>query len=229
MQGSPPFRMPRADAGFRGGPEAGSSPPRKCRYAAGAISMTGGCVDPRLPTEIAPPPSPECWASSPTADEVRKAAREQLRLGADYIKVSWPEGLRRAPPTSLTRSSTLPRSWQPLSTRRRPGNGAHPQLLHPEHEDVRRSGVHSIEHGNYLDRETARILREHGRWLVPTMATTRSWPQGARNSGILSYFLRKMKEVQKHSENALAIAFEGGTEDRLGLRHGGLGAALQGP
>ena len=200
------------DAGFREAQKQGLITAPQLQVCGRAISMTGGHADPRLPTEIAPPVTVGMLGViADGVDEVRKAAREQLRLGADYIKVMAGGGCASA----ADEPDTVQYSPEELAAIVYEAKAAGKTVL--THNYSTRSmkmcaeaGVHSIEHGNYLDRETARILREHGCWLVPTMATYEIMASRGEEFGIPSYFLRKMKEVQKHSENALAIAFEEG-------------------
>jgi len=200
------------DAGFREAQKQGLITAPKMQVCGRALSMTGGHADPRLPTEIAPPVAVGMLGViADGVDEVRKAAREQLRMGADYIKVMAGGGCASA----ADEPDTVQYSPEELEAIVYEAKAAGKTVL--THNYSTRSmkmcaeaGVHSIEHGNYLDRETALILKEHGCWLVPTMATYEIMATRGEEFGIPSYFLRKMKEVQKHSENALAIAFEEG-------------------
>ncbi len=201
-----------ADAGFREAQKQGLIVAPRMQVCGRVLSMTGGHADVRLPTEIGP-----CidggmlGVIADGVDEVRKAAREQLRRGADYIKVMAGGGC--ASPSD--EPDTVQYSPEELAAIVYEAKAAGKTVLSHNYSNrsmkaCAEAGVHSIEHGNYLDRETARLLKEKGCWLVPTMATYDIMARRGEEFGIPSYFLRKMKEVQKHSENALAIAFEEG-------------------
>ncbi len=72
------------------------------------------------------------------------------------------------------------------------------------------AGVYSIEHGNYLNAETAKILKEKGCWLVPTLTTYFYMSEHGEELGIPAYFLRKMKLVREYALDAVRVAMEAG-------------------
>lgn len=201
-----------ADAGFREAQKQGLITAPRMQVCGRVLSMTGGHADVRLPTELVPSiDGGMLGVIADGVDEVRKAAREQLRRGADYIKVMAGGGC--ASPSD--EPDTIQYSPEELSAIVYEANAAGKTVLSHNYSNrsmkaCAEAGVHSIEHGNFLDRETARLLKKHGCWLVPTMATYDIMARKGEEFGIPSYFLRKMKEVQKHSENALTIAFEEG-------------------
>ena len=202
------------DPGFRDAQLQGLIAAPRMQVCGRVLSMTGGHADVRLPTELSPPiTGGMLGVIADGVDEVRRAAREQLRTGVDYIKVMAGGGCA----SPADEPDTVQYSPEELAAIVYEASAAGKKVL--SHNYSTRSmklcaeaGVHSIEHGNYLDRETAQILKKHGCWLVPTMATYEIMATRGEEFGIPSYFLRKMKEVQQHSENALAIAFEEGVK-----------------
>ena len=49
-----------------------------------------------------------------------------------------------------------------------------------------RAGVDSIEHGTLLDEEGAKLMEQHGTWLVPTaIASNGTWGRGSLRAAIL--------------------------------------------
>ena len=201
-----------ADAGFREAQQQGLITAPRMQVCGRVLSMTGGHADVRLPTEMVPPiEGGMLGVIADGVDEVRKAAREQLRMGADYIKVMAGGGCA----SPADEPDTIQYSPEELAAIVYEAKAAGKKVLSHNYSTksmklCAEAGVHSIEHGNYLDRETALILKKHGCWLVPTMATYEIMSTRGEEFGIPSYFLRKMKEVQQHSENALRIAFEEG-------------------
>ena len=201
-----------ADAGFREAQKQGLITAPRMQVCGRSITMTGGHADARLPTELVPPIEVGMMGViADGVDEVRRAAREQLRRGVDYVKVMAGGGC--ASPSD--EPDTVQYSPEELAALVYEATAAGKTVLSHNYSNrsmkaCAEAGVHSIEHGNYLDRETARILKKHGCWLVPTMATYEIMATKGEEFGIPAYFLRKMKEVQKYSENALSIAFEEG-------------------
>lgn len=202
------------DAGFRIAQERGLITSPRLQVCGRSITMTGGHADPRLPSELCSPVNEGMLGIvADGVDEVRKAARELLRRGADYLKIMAGGGC--ASPSD--EPDTVQYSPEEISAIVYEATAAGKTVL--SHNYSNRSmqlcaecGVRSIEHGNYLDRKTAKVLKKHDCWLVPTMATYEIMATKGEEFGLPAYFLRKMKEVQKHSENALAIAVEEGVK-----------------
>ena len=200
------------DAGFRIAQERGLLESPRLQVCGRSITMTGGHADPRLPTEYGPPITEGMLGVvADGVDEVRKAAREQLRRGVDYLKIMAGGGCA----SPADEPDTVQYSPEEISAIVYEATAAGKTVL--SHNYSNRSmalcaqwGVHSIEHGNYLDSKTAKILKKHGTWLVPTMATYEIMAKRGEEFGLPPYFHRKMKEVQKFSEEALAIAVKEG-------------------
>lgn len=201
-----------ADAGFREAQKQGLISGPRMQVCGSVLSMTGGHADVRLPGELVPPiEGGMLGVIADGVDEVRRAVREQLRRGADYVKVMAGGGCA----SPADEPDTVQYSPEELAAIVYEASAAGKKVLSHNYS-VRsmklcaEAGVYSIEHGNYLDKETALVLKHHGCWLVPTMATYEIMATRGEEFGIPSYFLRKMKEVQRHSENALVIAFQEG-------------------
>ena len=72
------------------------------------------------------------------------------------------------------------------------------------------AGVDSIEHGSFLDRETAERMRDLGTFLVPTLSVYDSMGRNAPALGSPEYIVRKTEEVRAASLQACALAREVG-------------------
>jgi imidazolonepropionase-like amidohydrolase len=171
------------DAGFREAQKQGLITAPKMQVCGRAISMTGGHADPRLPTEIAPPVTVGMLGViADGVDEVRKAAREQLRLGADYIKVMAGGGCASAadePDTVQYSPEELAAIVYEAKARQ---NGAHPQLLHRSMKMcAERESTASSTATTSTGRRPGFSGNTDAGW-CPPWPPTRSWPQGARNS-----------------------------------------------
>jgi len=79
-----------------------------------------------------------------------------------------------------------------------------------------RAGVRSIEHGNLLDADTARLMREHGAYLVPTLVTYHAMQEQADTFKLPVYLVRKNAEVITAGLEALAIARTAGLKTGFG-------------
>ncbi|MEO6983926.1 MAG: amidohydrolase family protein, partial [Paralcaligenes sp.] len=87
-----------------------------------------------------------------------------------------------------------------------------------------RCGVRTIEHGNLLDAETARIMVEHGAFLVPTAVTYEALANDGLRFGFPPELMPKIDNVRSAGKRALTIAQENGVpmafgSDLLGQCH----------
>jgi len=102
-------------------------------------------------------------------DGMRKAVREQLSAGADWIKVY--ADYRRAPGQPATPTFTLEELQAAVNEARSAGKlvAAHAST----DEGIRRAvlaGAATIEHGTDASEETLKLMKERGTVLVPTLA-----------------------------------------------------------
>jgi imidazolonepropionase-like amidohydrolase len=163
-----------ADAGLRKAIDAGLVPGPRLKVSGQALSQTGGHGDMR-PGEGAP--TCGCaYAGALTrvedgADNVRRAARELLRQGADQLKLFisggvlsptdplWmdqftDEEIRAAVEEAATRRTYVMAHAHTASAAKR----------------CARLGVRSIEHGTLIDASAAAAVAAAGAWVVPTLA-----------------------------------------------------------
>lgn len=85
------------------------------------------------------------------------------------------------------------------------------------------AGVDSIEHGSFLDRETAGRMRDGGVYLVPTMSVYAAMSEKGPELGVPEYVTRKTAEVLDASREALRLALEVGTPVAAGTDCGAPG------
>jgi imidazolonepropionase-like amidohydrolase len=171
------------------------------------LSQTGGHGDWRRMSETH---SPELFC--PTAgmrsvvcdgaDEVKRAAREQLRLGADQIKVM-ASGGAMSPADELTATQY---ALEELRVAVEEAEAARTYVMAHAYNDqsVRnclQSGIRSIEHGNLIDEETARLIAQSGAYLVPTLVTYEAGVRIASGSDLLGPLQdRKARELEIKTE-----------------------------
>ena len=94
------------------------------------------------------------------------------------------------------------------------------------------AGVRSIEHGNLLNRESAKILRDANVYLVPTIVTYEMLCQKGKELGIPDYFQKKINYLKEKSLEALDIANQEGVKiasgsDLIGSLQGYKGMELE--
>ena len=129
-------------------------------------------------------------------DAVRRAAREQLKGGADQIKVMAGGGV--ATPTDpidmVQYTEAEIRAAVEEAASRRTYAFAHAYV--PEAiMRAARAGVRSIEHGNLLNAEAAAVMVEHGCYLVPTLVIYDQVAQFGRTLNFPAESLAKLDAV----------------------------------
>ncbi len=144
-------------------------------YSGQALTQTGGGADFRAPNELIDP----CGHISPFSvmsviadgvDDVRKAAREELRKGAAQIKL-FASGVVVFP--SEAHSTIYEYSEPELQAivEEAKSRGTYVMAHVYTDEGIRRclrAGVRSIEHGNFASEQTIAMMSEYGAYLDPT-------------------------------------------------------------
>jgi imidazolonepropionase-like amidohydrolase len=83
-----------------------------------------------------------------------------------------------------------------------------------------KAGVASIEHGTYLDDETARLMREKGCWLVPTRSAGEWVYDQATKGGIPPHAVQKALQVGPIMRDAFRRAYRAGVKIAFGTDAG---------
>jgi imidazolonepropionase-like amidohydrolase len=192
-----------------------------------ALSITGGHGDGWMPAGIAldiwPPypgmPDNKCDG----VEEVRRKVREVLRAGAEVIKVCSTGGVLSPtdhPEFTQFTEEELRVMVQEGAYRRGIKVMAHAQGAEGIKNAVR-AGIHSIEHGIYLDDEAIDLMLAHGTFLVPTLLAPLSVLEQAETKGNMpEYGVRKAREsIEAHSES-IAKAYKAGVTIAMGTDAG---------
>jgi len=103
-------------------------------------------------------------------DEVRKAIREEIKYGGDWIKLlvtgafmsagDDPKDVHFSPEELEVAVAEANRLGVPVMAHAHSAEGV---------KQAVRAGVRSIEHGTFIDAEGVRLMVEHGTYLVPTI------------------------------------------------------------
>jgi imidazolonepropionase-like amidohydrolase len=169
-----------ADAGHREAVEQGLFTGPRLFVCGRAISQTGGHGDARSRADLVSPCACVHLVGglcriADGVTEVRKAVRDEIRLGADQIKVMAGGGVASA----ADPIDQLQYSDEELAAAVDEAGRSHTYVLvHAYTADaIKRSihaGVRSIEHGNMIDEEAAALMARAGAFLVPTLITYRA-------------------------------------------------------
>ena len=127
--------------------------------------------------------------------ECRKATREQIRKGADHIKIVATGGI--ASPNDEPWHLQFCEAEIKAIVEEAESVGLY-VCAHCEHDSgIRRAvkcGVRTIEHGLFLGEDTAKLMKEEGAYLVPTLATMWWGMTYGPEEGVADWALRKYKE-----------------------------------
>jgi imidazolonepropionase-like amidohydrolase len=167
----------------------------------------------RLPTDINPP-SGHYFASGVVADgadAVRKAAREELRMGADYIKIMADGGCASPSDEPNAVQYSLGEMKAAVEEADAVGKICLAHCYSPKSmQRCAEAGVGRVEHGNFMDGYTADILKDRNVIYCPTLATYDIMSRRGEEFGIPDYFLRKMRMANERGLEALSIAVNAG-------------------
>jgi len=84
-----------------------------------------------------------------------------------------------------------------------------------------RAGIHSIEHGIYLDDEAVELMLKHGTFLVPTLLAPIAVVEAAEATGkVAEWALRKAREVIDIHKESATKAFHAGVRIAMGTDAG---------
>ena len=203
-----------ADYGLREAVASGLYPGPRLLVSGRVLSQTGGHGDKRRPAEWTAPLDGHIGmlaVIADGADEVRRAVREQLRHDVDQIKVMASGGAMSPGDELDTTQYTVEELRAAVDEAKAVGRYV---LAHAySAASVRRAleaGVRSIEHGNLIDADTAKAIRDAGAFLVPTMATYEVIAREGAQHGIGAYQLRKINQARERSVESLTHAYRAG-------------------
>ena len=139
--------------------------------------------------------------------EVRRAVREQVRSGANHIKIMAGGGI--SSPTDPIDGTQF--SVDELRAAVEEAEAANLYALAHAYSPravtrAVQAGVRSIEHGNLIDEATARVMKQHGAYLVPTLSTYAALADEGVRLGWSAAMLDKLKVVQDRGIEAVRLA-----------------------
>ncbi|HTS92156.1 MAG TPA: amidohydrolase family protein [Stellaceae bacterium] len=211
-----------ADWGIREAVETGQLVGPRLFIAGAAISQTGGHGDFRLRTESEH--ACQCCSGvhqiSRIVDGVPQmlhAVRDELRKGADHIKIMVSGGV--ASPRDPLEATQFTREEISAAVGEATAWGTYVASHAYGADAIRRAvecGVRTIEHGNFVDAATAKLMRERGAFIVPTLIAYDAMKRRGRDYGLPPVSLEKNDRVLAAGLRSLEICREAGVPIAFG-------------
>ena len=154
-------------------------------------------------------------------DEVRKAAREMLKAGADQVKLMATGGVMTPGVEPGAAQLTEEEMRAGIEEAHKTGRltATHAQGKQGILNAVR-AGIDTVEHGFYVDDEIIELMLKKGTCLVPTLAAVHNIVVNGVENGVPAYAVAKAEKiVDLHRANAYR-AFKAGVKVGLGTDAG---------
>jgi len=208
-----------ADWGIKIAVESGLVPGPRLFIAGRAIGPTGGHSDSRRRTDTNGAGCKCCNAMAfcmeiaDGADAVRKAAREQIRLGADQIKIMVSGGVASPYDPLDSRQYSLDEIAAAVEEAEAFGKYTQAHAYTPV--AIQRAvgqGVRTIEHGNLIDDASAALMAQKGAYLVANLVAYYAMKERAREFGMGADMLAKNDMVIDGGLRSLEICKRAGVK-----------------
>ena len=219
-----------ADFGLKQATEEGHFPTPRLVISGKALSQTGGHADFRGRYDDAATPLTRHRLGAlgricDGLDQVRRAAREEMKGGADFIKIMANGGC--ASPTDPIHFLGFSVSELEAIVEEARMAGTYVSAHVYTDEAIRRcveAGVHSLEHCNLIEAETAKLAASKGAVAVPTLVTYDKLVSDGPKLGFPPDSVAKVDVVRSAGMNSLAVMKKAGLamaygSDLLGDMH----------
>ncbi|RTX72679.1 amidohydrolase family protein [Mammaliicoccus sciuri] len=199
----------------------------RLQISVNALTITGGHGDSYTKSGIQLPILQDGYPGLPSSicdgvNEVRKKAREMLRAGADVLKVHATGGVTSAtdhPDYTQFSLEELKVIVEEAQFRNNRKVMAHAQGLQGVKQCIE-AGIHSIEHGIYLDDEAVQLMKEKEMYLVPTLLAPLSVIEFAEELGMSENSIKKSKQVMQDHIDSFKKAHQAGVKIAMGTDAG---------
>ena len=154
-------------------------------------------------------------------DDARRAVREQLKAGADVIKIIATGGVMTPGVEPGSPQLTLAEMRAAIEEAGRAGRrtAAH-AMAATGIRDAIAAGITSIEHGIYLTEEIVAHMRRDGTFLVPTLNAPAAIATGGLAAGIPDFMVRKSELVVPPHVASFRLAHQSGVRIAAGADSG---------
>lgn len=151
--------------------------------------------------------------------ESRKAAREQIKAGADNIKLmATGGGMSPGPPTVA--QLTIEEMQAAVEEAHKFDKTTAAHAIGAEGiKNALKAGVRTIEHGSFLDEEGIDLLLAKDAYLVPTLAAFKTLKYG-KEGGVPEYTIEKVRYFQTAHTKNLKKAMDAGVKIIVGTDAG---------
>jgi imidazolonepropionase-like amidohydrolase len=207
-----------ADWGIKVAVESGLLPGPRLFISGRAIGPTGGHSDSRRRTDQGA--SCNCcnamvysMAIADGPDGVRKAVREQMRQGADQVKIMCSGGV--ASPYDPLDSLQFSPAEIAAATDEAQNFGRYVLAHAYSPEAITRAvenGVRTIEHGNLIDDKAAKLLKSRGGYMIANLVTYFIMKERAAQFGMTADMLEKNELVLDGALRSLEICKQAGVK-----------------
>lgn len=215
-----------ADAGVKQAVETGVVLGPRMQISISVLTITGGHADGwmRSGNEFDLFPAYPGFPASRVdgVDDCRRKVREVLRAGAEIIKICSTGGVLSPtdhPEFTQFSPEELDVIVREAAYRRGVKVMAHAQGVEGVKNAIR-AGIHSIEHGIYLDEEAIELMLARGTFLVPTLLAPLAVLEAGEKGGMPEYGIRKSKEVIEIHSESIARAHKAGVRIAMGTDAG---------
>lgn len=214
-----------ADMGHREAVEQGLVIGPRLFVCGRSISQTGGHGDQRTRVDHPAPSNSFHFTGGVSGnrrvadgvDEVRRAVRDEIRLGADHIKLQVGGGVGSpADPIHFVQYS-----MDELRAAVEEAANAHTYVACHSYtaKAIARAvtaGIRTIEHANFLDAPTADLMVRHGAIMVPTLVAYEATMKFGASQGYPAENLKKNERVLSVGTTSLEIAKSAGVPMAFG-------------
>jgi imidazolonepropionase-like amidohydrolase len=190
------------DVGIRDAVAQGFIPGPRLFVGGPGLTQTGGHGDHRRVTDSNPPPDRNANAHVffcrlvDGADEMRRVVRDELRKGADHIKLMASGGV--GSPTDAIENVQFDDAEVQTAVREAARRGKYVVAHTYTSEAIAhaaRNGVRSIEHANFIDDATAALVVAQDAYVVPTLVCYDETEQQGDRLGLSKYVMEKLRLV----------------------------------
>ncbi len=211
-----------SDWGLKAAIEQGLLPGPRLFIAGRSLGPTGGHNDNRARTQA----PPTCFCCNAMVhlrqvvdgvDEMRRAVREQMRQGADHIKIMVSGGV--ASPFDPLDSLQFSVGEIEAAVEEAHAFGRYVCAHAYAAEAIERAvgnGVRTIEHGNLIDDARARLMAEKGAYLIVNIVAYVAIKERAAQFGMLPEMLAKNELVLEGGYRSLEICKRNGVKVAYG-------------
>jgi imidazolonepropionase-like amidohydrolase len=161
------------------------------------------------------------------ADAMRKAVREEIKYGSDWIKLLVSGAFMTVGdnPADVHFSAGELEAAVDEARRRNIPVMAHAHATEAIKMSIR-AGVRSIEHGTFLDEEAARMMAEKGTYLVPTIYVGDYYIEHGTDSPEMEKMVALSRKYHDDFYRRIGVAIKAGVKIAVGSDFGGYDPAI---